>query len=146
MMKKKIMMLGPIGHGKTSLIQALTNQNITYNKTQDVIYSGEFIDTPGEFVQHRRFNIALQATSQDAGMIIFVLNPTIKSQIYAPGYANSFNKPVIGVISHLDTSTVDDIDNASQQLKLAGVEEIFKVSSLSGEGLSELKTYIKEVL
>lgn len=145
-MKKKIMMLGPIGHGKTTLIQSLINEDITYNKTQDIIYLGDFIDTPGEFVQHRRFNIALQVTSQDAAIIVFVLNATINSQIYAPGYAQSFNKPVIGVVSHIDVARNDDIKNAKAQLHLAGVQHIFEISPISGKGLAELRSYFKEVL
>ncbi|AXJ13847.1 EutP/PduV family microcompartment system protein [Streptococcus pluranimalium] len=140
---KKIMLLGPIGHGKTTLIQALTHKEITYDKTQDVIYSDNFIDTPGEFVQHRRYNVALQATSQDASLIIFLLNPRIRSQIYAPGYAASFNKPVIGVINHIDLAETEDIDRAINQLRLAGVKKIFKVSPISRVGLDELGKFLE---
>ncbi|WP_162129581.1 EutP/PduV family microcompartment system protein [Streptococcus ratti] len=139
------MMLGPIGHGKTALIQGLTKEKLVYNKTQDVIYTDNFIDTPGEFVQHRRFNIALQVTSQDASLLLFVLNATAKEQVYSPNYAQSFNKPVIGVLTHIDMASEEELKRSRKQLELAGVEEIFEVSSVTGDGLAELREYLSEV-
>lgn len=140
------MLLGPIGHGKTTLIQRLNEETITYNKTQDVIYTGDFIDTPGEFVQHRHLNIAIQSTSQDASCLIFVLNTTVKDHIYSPGYAHSFNKPTIGVLTHIDVASEEELAFGENQLKMAGVSKVFKVSSISGEGVDELKEYLSEVM
>lgn len=141
----RIMMLGPIGHGKTTLIQGLTEKKLVYNKTQDVIYTDDFIDTPGEFVQHRHFNIALQVTSQDASLLIFVLNATAKEQVYSPNYAQSFNKPVIGVLTYIDIASEEELKHSRKQLELAGTEKIFEVSSVTGDGLDELRKYLSEV-
>lgn len=140
------MMLGPVGHGKTSLIQLLQAQKAEYNKTQDIIYSGSFIDTPGEFIQHRHFYSALQVTSQDADLICFVLDARSKEQVYSPKYAQSFNKPVIGVITHIDIATDEDIENAKRELEKAGSNHNFEVSTITEQGLSEIKKYLMEVL
>lgn len=49
--KNRVALIGRIGSGKTTLFQRLTNELITYGKTQQVSYSYHFIDTPGEFVE-----------------------------------------------------------------------------------------------
>ncbi|MGY4105697.1 EutP/PduV family microcompartment system protein [Ignavigranum ruoffiae] len=144
-MNQRIMMIGPVGHGKTSLIQALETKTQEYNKTQDIIYSGKFIDTPGEFVQHRHFNNALQVTSQDASLLCFVLDARSKEQIFSPNYAQSFNKPVIGIVTHIDVATDEEIINASKELLKAGTNLIFNISTVSGDGIDELKKYLTEV-
>ena len=139
------MMIGPVGHGKTTLIQMLENVDLEYNKTQDIIYSNSFIDTPGEFVQHRHFNNALQVTSQDAALLCFVLDARSREQIYSPGYAQSFNKPVIGVITHIDVASEEEIKNENLELVKAGSLENYYVSTLTGQGIDELKKYLSEV-
>ena len=47
----KIMLIGPSAAGKTTLIQRLIDEEIKYDKTQAVEYIGNFIDTPGEYMQ-----------------------------------------------------------------------------------------------
>ena len=49
----KIMLIGPSAAGKTTLIQRLIDEEIKYDKTQAVEYIGNFIDTPGEYMQQR---------------------------------------------------------------------------------------------
>ena len=69
---KKIMYIGSIGSGKTTLCQRILGEELRYNKTQAVEYYPQMIDTPGEFVQHRRFYNALQmmaAESEIVGLI-----------------------------------------------------------------------------
>lgn len=139
-MNQRIMMIGPVGHGKTSLIQALETKTQEYNKTQDIIYSGKFIDTPGEFVQHRHFNNALQVTSQDASLLCFVLDARSKEQIFSPNYAQSFNKPVIGIVTHIDVASDEEIINAENELIKAGTGKVFKISTVTGEGVQKIKS------
>lgn len=84
-------------------------------------------------------------TSQDASLLLFVLNATAKEQVYSPNYAQSFNKPVIGVLTHIDMASEEELKRSRKQLELAGVEEIFEVSSVTGDGLAELREYLSEV-
>ena len=51
----KIMLIGPSAAGKTTLIQRLIDEEIKYDKTQAVEYIGNFIDTPGEYMQQRGY-------------------------------------------------------------------------------------------
>ena len=65
----KIMLIGPSAAGKTTLIQRLIDEEIKYDKTQAVEYIGNFIDTPGEYMQQRGYWGSLTITSHDADII-----------------------------------------------------------------------------
>ncbi|AXY26104.1 ethanolamine utilization protein EutP [Suicoccus acidiformans] len=139
----KIMLVGPVGAGKTTLKQALDGQPLEYSKTQAVEYEGRIIDTPGEFIQHRRFYNSLQNLSTDASIICLVLPANLTGQVYSPTFAMLFSVPVIGVITKIDLSTVEDIEQAEFELKQAGAERIFSISSIEGTGLIELKDFLE---
>ena len=71
----KIMLIGPSAAGKTTLIQRLIDEEIKYDKTQAVEYIGNFIDTPGEYMQQRGYWGSLTITSHDADIILLIKRP-----------------------------------------------------------------------
>ena len=122
----KIMLIGPSAAGKTTLIQRLIDEEIKYDKTQAVEYIGNFIDTPGEYMQQRGYWGSLTITSHDADIIGLVQDSS-----------SEFEKPVVGVITKIDK---DDSNpkQARSYLELAGCTTIFEVSSYTGEGVEAL--------
>ena len=46
---KRIILMGAIGCGKTTLCQALQGKELIYDKTQAVEFHTEMIDTPGVY-------------------------------------------------------------------------------------------------
>ena len=62
---KRTMLIGAIGSGKTTLIQRLTNEKLKYNKTQSIEYSPDFIDTPGEYIEHHNMESSLRVISMN---------------------------------------------------------------------------------
>lgn len=66
---KKAMFIGPIGCGKTTLIQRLNEMEIKYNKTQTIEYYDNIIDTPGEYVEHRFMYSNLMTSAMGADVI-----------------------------------------------------------------------------
>ena len=66
---KRTLLIGKTGVGKTTLIQRLTGDDLSYRKTQMVEYHLNFIDTPGEYLEHREFYRALIVTAADADYI-----------------------------------------------------------------------------
>ncbi|WP_373470753.1 EutP/PduV family microcompartment system protein [Carnobacterium alterfunditum] len=141
---KKIMFIGSIGCGKTTLCQQILGSKIQYNKTQAVEYYSKMIDTPGEFIQHRRFYNALQMMSIEAEMIGLVANCMEEEQIFSPNFAQNFMKPCIGIITKIDLCNEEQLKEAEQRLQLAGVNKIFKVSALENVGMDELTDYLNE--
>lgn len=141
----KIMLIGPSAAGKTTLIQRLRNEEIKYDKTQAVEYIGNFIDTPGEYMQQRGYWGSLTITSYDADVICLVQDSTSDDCWFSGGIDTKFERPVIGVLTKIDRS-----DSKQKQgrgyLELAGCRDIFAVSSFTGEGIEALSEGIHEIV
>ena len=57
---KKIILIGRSECGKTTLTQALKGEKIHYHKTQYVNRFDVIIDTPGEYIQTKNWEMRLQ--------------------------------------------------------------------------------------
>ncbi|MBU5675042.1 EutP/PduV family microcompartment system protein [Alkaliphilus sp. MSJ-5] len=142
---KKIMLIGSVGSGKTTLCQRIQGESIKYKKTQSVEFYPQMIDTPGEFVLHRRFYSALQMMAASSDIIGFVCSVTELGQTFSPHFAQNFTKPCIGIITKIDLAPNEDaIINAEKRLELAGVEKIFRLSAVEDKGVAELITYLSK--
>lgn len=136
---KKIMFVGPIGVGKTTLTQRIEGVEIIYAKTQTVQFHDDIIDTPGEFVQHRLMYNALLVTAAEADILGFLISAKEKEQMFPPGFASLFNKPAIGIITKMDLiDETDDIEFIENQLIMTGASPIFKVGINNDEGIKDL--------
>ncbi|XVG94836.1 EutP/PduV family microcompartment system protein [Eubacteriales bacterium KG127] len=141
---KKIMFVGNIGCGKTSLSQSLTNQAIEYHKTQAVdVVGSSILDTPGEYHELGNYKGALMITSAEAEVIAFVQSATDERKMFSPFYAGCFAKPVIGIVTKIDDATEKEILESESHLHMAGADKIFRVSNYTKEGLDELKKYLE---
>ena len=142
---KKVILIGTVGCGKTTLSQALMGENISYKKTQAVEVVGQSIlDTPGEYLEFAQMRGALMTTSADADVVGLLQSATEERNMFSPAYAGTFAKEVFGVITKIDCATEEQIASAEAKLKMAGAQRIFKISSVTGEGLDELIEYLNE--
>ena len=141
--KRRMMFIGPVGAGKTTLKQALYNDDFTYDKTQAVEFHEQIIDTPGEFIQHRHFYSTIQNLSAEVDIIAFISSGIDTSQVFSPGFAHIFVKPCIGIITKRDIASQDQLKLVRDNLKLAGIEKIFEVSSVEQRGTNEILAFIE---
>lgn len=142
---KKCILIGSVGCGKTTLSQALTGSEISYHKTQAVsIWGDRILDTPGEYLDRRPFAGALMLTSAEAELVILVQSATDPRCMFSPCYAGSFAKDVIGVVTKIDAATDTMIREAEVKLEMAGAMRIYRVSSITGEGLEDLLEELRE--
>lgn len=142
---KRIIFMGAVGCGKTTLSQALQNEKIEYNKTQAVEFYPEIIDTPGEFILHRHYYNALTVSAADAQMIGFVQSVQETEQVFSPGFGAIFPKQIIGIVTKTDLAeNPEQIRRIRDELTAAGAERIFEVSAFTDEGVAELKKYIED--
>ncbi len=141
---KKIILIGNIACGKTTLCQRLNGLELRYKKTQALEVTHQTIDTPGEYLEHRSFLQALIVTSVEADWAVFVLDPTQERYMFSPGQAASFPIPVAGVISKADLATEAQLHQAKELLELAGASPIFTVSSFTGQGIQDLADFLAE--
>lgn len=142
---KKCIFVGPSQAGKTSLIQALNDQALTYKKTQEVIHAATTIDTPGEYVERRFFYAALVSSAQDADLVAFVHHCNASQGFYSPAFACGFNRPVIGILTKVDLAENEEqIERAKKHLQQAGATQIFMTSSVDRTGIEELRAFLEE--
>lgn len=140
-----IMLIGPSGSGKTTLIQNLRNQKILYDKTQAVEYLDEYIDTPGEYMQQRVFWCSLTTTSHDADIICFIQDSTSEDCWYSPGVSSKFSKPVVGIVTKIDSNEAN-VSQAHSYLEHVGCKNIFYTSAFTGYGMDKLYSGLCDVV
>ena len=142
---KRLMLVGQVGSGKTTLTQALHDVEIQYLKTQAVEYSKDVIDTPGEFMERRWQYAALAVTAVEADVIGIVMNPLVPIPAIPASFTSMLNRPVIGIITRMDLNpTGVYLQEAERYVKEAQAEKVFKISAITGEGIAELKSYLQE--
>lgn len=134
---KKMMLVGETFSGKSSLIKALSDQEYQPKRAMAVEYCGQFINTPGEFLENRRFYHALITTSADCDILALVQDATRRSSLFPPLFGSMFNRQVIGIISKSDSADAN-LQRAQLFLENAGVKDIIVTSSMTGDGLETL--------
>lgn len=138
---KKILLIGRSGSGKTTLTQVLNKKKIGYKKTQMVEHSKNIIDTPGEYIENRNFIPALIVSAADCDIIALVQDCDSGPIVFPPSFSQIFNKRSIGIVTKIDKCN-GFISQAEQNLRQAGVDKIFHVSSFTGEGIEQLEEYL----
>jgi len=141
---KKIILVGHVACGKTTLCQRLNDMEMKYKKTQALEVIHQTIDTPGEYVERRSLFHALVVTSVEADQVLFVQDASQDRFMFAPGQASAFPIPVAGVVSKADVASHKQVQQAKELLELAGANPIFIVSAYTGQGVEELKQFLEE--
>lgn len=140
---KKIMFVGPVGVGKTTLTQRLKGMTVTYHKTQAMHFHDTIIDTPGEFLQHRQYYNALTVTAAEVDVIGLLASAVDAMHSFPQGFASLFTKPVIGIVTKVDLSPhAEAVERARRQLRDAGASRVFDIGLDDNDGLDALQAYL----
>lgn len=140
---KRVIFIGETGSGKTTLMQLLNDWEIKYHKTQQVYFTDNVIDTPGEFMENRFYYNALVSSAVGADCIAVVQSITSRQNYFPPCFSSRFTKPMIGIITKTDLEyTEADYDLAQKRLRLAGAQKVFSLSAVNQEGISGLKNFL----
>lgn len=140
---KKLILIGRVAAGKTTLKQALLGEEIKYDKTQYVNYLDTIIDTPGEYTERRETSGALSLYAYEADVVGLVLSANEPYSIFSPCLTSMVNREVIGIISGIDKPDAN-VERVTRWLKLAGCKKVFPLSAYTGEGVAELIEFLKE--
>ena len=140
---KKLMLVGRVAAGKTSLTQVLRGESVRYHKTQSIHHGATLIDTPGEYIETRQLGGALALYAYEADVVGLVLSADEPYSPFSPNITGLVNREVIGIVSGIDKSRARP-DRAERWLRLSGCRRIFFVSAVTKEGIDELLAYLNE--
>ncbi len=140
---KKIILIGRVAAGKTTLTQALRGEDIHYYKTQYINYLDTIIDTPGEYTELRQTSGALALYAYEADIVGLVLSANEPYSIFSPCITSLVNREVVGIITGIDKPDAN-VERVERWLRLAGCKKIFPLSAYTGEGIKELLNYLRE--
>lgn len=138
---KKLILIGRVAAGKTTLTQALKGEQIHYCKTQYINYYDTIIDTPGEYTEVRALGAALALYSYEADIVGIVISANEPFCVFPPNITCMVNREVIGIVTGVDKPDAN-IEQVRRWLKLCGCETIFEISSYTGKGLSDIIKYL----
>lgn len=142
MRKKRIMVIGPTGCGKTTLVNVLNGQEGPLRKTQNLIYKDKTIDVPGAYIENAWMYKHLIAAAQDASHVLILIDQSRCGDVYSPGFAKVFRCPVTGVITKSDLNPENE-EAAVRKLAQLGISEpYFRVSVPEGTGIEALKEHL----
>lgn len=138
---KKLILMGRVAAGKTTLTQALRGEQLRYCKTQYIDYRDTIIDTPGEYTEVARLGAALQLYAYEADIVGLVIGAEEPYSVFPPAITGMVNREVIGIVSGIDRPGADP-DRAERWLRLSGCRRVFRLSSVTGDGLGDLIAYL----
>jgi ethanolamine utilization protein EutP len=143
---KKIMIIGAVGAGKSTLIKALFGESDPAAKTQSLVYRDWLIDTPGEYSENPLYYRSLMATSHETAGVLLVQDAARDRNYFPPGFEQGFPVLTIGAVTKIDHPKAD-IDRAITLLRQSLSEgQIFLTSAESSEGIQELKKRLMEIV
>lgn len=145
MKRKRIMVIGPAGCGKTTLVNELNGVNLPPRRTPDLIYGKNTIDVPSSYLENAWMYKHIIAASQDASHLLLLVDQSDCKELYSPGFAKVFRCPVIGVISKCDLNQENE-DCCIRQLQKIGVlPPYYKISVLHQIGIEMLKAELQKM-
>ena len=138
---KRLILMGRVAAGKTTLTQALKGEQIHYCKTQYINFTDTSIDTPGEYTEVNRLGAALALYAYEADIVGLVISANEPFCVFPPNCTCLVNREEIGIIAGIDKPDAN-IPLAERWLRTCGCEKLFYVSSYTGEGLDTIIDYL----
>lgn len=134
------MIVGPRGCGKSSLANALEEEERPYRRVQEPLYRSKTIDVPASYLENRWMYQNIIALAQNHGAcLLLLINQADYKTMYSPAFAQAFTCPVFGVITH-SNEKLENRSLCEQELAMAGVKApYYLIDFETGQGLVELK-------
>ena len=140
----RFMLIGDVGAGKTTLINALFGRCEEARKTQAIEYEGCGMDTPGEYFSHPRLYSALLSSAPDVETLVYVHPADGEQCRLPPGFLEVYaGKRIVGVITKTDLPDARP-EAAEALLRAHGITgPIYRVSPAEPAALSVLRRLLR---
>ncbi|MFC3886111.1 EutP/PduV family microcompartment system protein [Bacillus songklensis] len=146
MKKGKVMIIGAVGSGKSTLTKKLLNDDKPAVKTQALNYAGWIIDTPGEYSENPMYYRSLMATSLEAKVLLVIQDATRENSIFPPNFSQGFPLKPIGVITKID-HPLANVERARILLQQSIPNApVILTSSVTSDGIKDLIKNIQKHL
>ncbi|MFJ7406539.1 MULTISPECIES: EutP/PduV family microcompartment system protein [unclassified Lysinibacillus] len=155
-MKNRVMIIGGVQAGKSTLMNALLGKDRTANKTQALVFDDWIVDTPGEYIENPMYYRNIMATSLEVTHVIYLQDATSARSVFPPQFSLGIPKIQIGVITKID-APLADVDRATTLLKnvmthgpivqtsswqMLGIEYIAPLIQLNSD--EEIRQFVKD--
>lgn len=140
---RRMVLIGRSECGKTTLMQAIRGEKITYHKTQYVSQYDCLIDMPGEYAENIDLAHAISLYVAESDVVGIVLSATEPYSLYPPNVTPLGNRETIGIVTKIDHWCAEP-EQAAEWLRLTGCKKIFYTSSYTGEGIEEIIELLKD--
>ena len=116
---KKLILMGRVAAGKTTLTQALKGEQIHYCKTQYINYYDTIIDTPGEYTEVHALGAALAIYSYEADVVGIVISANEPFCVFPPACAAMVNReqPAAEIIREMFTEAEEVLKGAGKWVR-----------------------------
>ena len=118
------------------IVRAKDNVRDEMDKIRDLM-----IDTPGEYIQTKNLGNAIALYAYESDIVGLLLSATEPFSLYPPNITCMANREVIGIVTQIDREDANP-DRAERWLRLSGCKKVFRISSVTGEGIDELRDYL----
>lgn len=139
----RIMLVGERHSGKEGLISLLTGGQWRSRRVLAVEFCGVFVNTPGEFLENRRFYRALITAAMGCSLICFLQNARSRTSLFPPRFARMFNCATLGIATACQAPDASP-ERAVRFLNAAGLTHCLSVDLESGAGLNILCRCLRE--
>ncbi|KMY53804.1 ethanolamine utilization protein EutP [Bacillus sp. FJAT-27231] len=138
-MMNRVMLIGSIGAGKSTLTNALLGKQVEAVKTQSLVYHDWIVDTPGEYTENPLFYKNIMATALEVTHVFYIQDATGDKMVFPPGFSAGIPKLSVGIVTKADHPNAD-IERTIQKLKQAVTDgPIVVTSSVTGKGIQLLR-------
>lgn len=139
----KVMIIGAIRAGKSTLTKALLNKELHAVKTQALNYEGWIVDTPGEYLENPMFYKNIIATSMEVSHLIFLQDATRKISNFPPLFGTGMSKLPIGVVTKTDLPEANPEQAVKWLKQVIGKAPIVMTSAVEGIGIEHVRQLVQ---
>lgn len=139
----KVMIIGAIGAGKSTLTKALLNKDLRAVKTQALNYEEWIVDTPGEYLENPMFYKNLIATSLEVSHLIFLQDATRQMSNFPPLFGTGMAKLPIGVVTKCDAAHADVEQSIYWLKQVIGQAPIVITSAVENIGVEHIRQLVQ---
>lgn len=138
----KVMIIGAIGAGKSTLTKALLHKDLAAAKTQALNYEEWIVDTPGEYLENPLFYKNIIATSFEVSHLLFLQDATRQLSNFPPLFSMGMAKLPIGVVTKCDVQNANIEQSVFLLKQVIGHAPIVITSAIDNIGIEHIRQLV----